>query len=72
TAESFDANQLLIYSSGILLGILIWDFCMAIARALSEISFMKKALRWLTGAAGVSLIVFGFYFGWQGIQMLIS
>ena len=31
TAESFDANQLLIYSSGILLGILIWDFCMAVA-----------------------------------------
>lgn len=72
TAESFDANQLLIYSSGILLGILIWDFCMAVAASTFRNLLHEKALRWLTGAAGVSLIVFGFYFGWQGIQMLIS
>ncbi|MCU9590824.1 LysE family translocator [Bacillus velezensis] len=72
TAESFDANQLLIYSSGILLGILIWDFCMAVAASTFRNLLHEKPLRWLTGAAGVSLIVFGFYFGWQGIQMLIS
>jgi TRAP-type C4-dicarboxylate transport system permease small subunit len=45
---------------------------MAIAASTFRNLLHEKALRWLTGAAGVSLIVFGFYFGWQGIQMLIS
>ncbi|KXZ20075.1 amino acid transporter [Bacillus nakamurai] len=72
TAESFNANQLLIYSSGILLGILIWDFCMAIAASTFRSLLHEKALRGLTVAAGLSLIAFGLYFGWQGIQLLIS
>ncbi|XCR12809.1 amino acid transporter, partial [Bacillus subtilis] len=32
----------------------------------------EKLLRGLTGIAGVSLLVFGFYFGYQGIKQLLG
>lgn len=50
-------NQLLIYSSGIMIGILIWDFCMAITASTFRNLLHEKLLRGLTGIAGVSLCV---------------
>lgn len=65
-------NQLLIYSSGIMIGILIWDLCMAITASTFRNLLHEKLLRGLTGIAGVSLLVFGFYFGYQGHQTVIG
>ncbi len=72
TAEAYNMNQLLIYSSGIMIGILIWDFCMAITASMFRNLLHEKLLRGLTGIAGVSLLVFGFYFGYQGIKQLLG
>lgn len=57
TAEAYNMNQLLIYSSGIMIGILIWDFCMAITASTFRNLLHEKLLRGLTGIAGVSLCV---------------
>ncbi|MED1809383.1 LysE family translocator [Bacillus subtilis] len=72
TAEAYNMNQLLVYSSGIMIGILIWDFCMAITASMFRNLLHEKLLRGLTGIAGVSLLVFGFYFGYQGIKQLLG
>ncbi|MEC1900210.1 LysE family translocator [Bacillus atrophaeus] len=72
TAEAYSMNQLLLYSSGIIIGILIWDFCMALLAGAFRSLLNEKFLRGLTAIAGVSLIIFGVYFGYQGVKELLG
>lgn len=57
-------NQFLIYSFGIMIGILIWDFCMVIIVSMFRNLFYEKLLRGLIGIVGVFFFIFGFYFGY--------
>jgi L-lysine exporter family protein LysE/ArgO len=70
TAQSHGTQDLLIYSCGIFLGLLIWDVSMA-ALASSFQKFASGAfLTFVSRAAGMCLIVFGLYFGIQAVKLL--
>ncbi|MGM0844746.1 MAG: LysE family transporter [Bacillota bacterium] len=70
TAQAYDHAHLVLYSGAIFIGITLWDVCMA---ALSS-SFRKfltdKLLVVISCVSGLSLIAFGFYFGWEAIKII--
>ncbi|GIQ69756.1 amino acid transporter [Xylanibacillus composti] len=72
TAETYATWDLLLYSSGIFIGIFLWDVGMAAAASLFARWLNSHVLGWITRIAGFSLIVFGVYFGWQAVHMLAS
>ncbi len=70
TAETYGAWDLLIYSSGIFIGLMIWDITMATVASLSSKLLNDYILMLISRLAGVSLIGFGLYFGYQAIIFL--
>ena len=71
TATTIGTSHLLIYSSMIFLGLILWDICVAglttgLRRFLNE-----RMLTIISVISGISLIGFGGYFGLQGILALI-
>ncbi|MGD6803717.1 amino acid transporter [Rossellomorea vietnamensis] len=70
TAQTYDHAHLVLYSGAIFIGITLWDVSMA---ALSS-SFRKfltdKLLVVISCVSGLSLIGFGFYFGWEAIKII--
>lgn len=71
-SQKYAAWDLLIYSSGIFIGILCWDLAMATAASLFHKLLSEKLLSALSKAAGLSLIGFGLYFGWQALKLLFG
>jgi L-lysine exporter family protein LysE/ArgO len=71
TAESYGSLQLLFYSSGIFIGLLLWDITMAAVASLSSKLLNSFILMLISRIAGVSLIGFGLYFGYQAAKILI-
>lgn len=70
-AEEFPMQQLLFYSGGIVLGILIWDFCMAGTASFFRRLLTPRFLQFLSGASGLSLVGFGLYFGFEAARILL-
>jgi threonine/homoserine/homoserine lactone efflux protein len=70
TANEYPMQQLLIYSGAIVLGILLWDVFMAAASSIFRKLLTERVLRAISILSGLSLIVFGFYFGVQAARML--
>jgi len=70
TAETHGAWDLLIYSSGIFIGLMIWDITMAASASLSSKFLNDTILMLISRLAGISLIGFGLYFGYQAVQIL--
>ncbi|MDF2652930.1 MAG: amino acid transporter [Paenibacillus sp.] len=70
TAERFGAWDLLLYSSGIFIGLLLWDFLMAGVSSIFNKYLNNSVLVFISRAAGVSLILFGFYFGLEAFKLL--
>lgn len=70
TAERYGTLELLLYSSGIFIGILIWDVAMASVSSIFQRFAHEGVLVLISRAAGVCLLGFGFYFEWQAFQML--
>lgn len=72
TASTASLEQLALYSSAIIFGLVIWDVSMA---ALSS-SFRKflstGVLAIISIISGFSLIGFGIYFGYQGLKLLFG
>ncbi|AIQ52759.1 LysE family transporter [Paenibacillus sp. FSL R7-0331] len=69
-ASEFPMQQLLIYSGGIVLGILLWDFSMAAASSMFRRLLTPRVLRAISVLSGLSLIGFGLYFGVQAARLL--
>jgi L-lysine exporter family protein LysE/ArgO len=65
TAEKYGSWDLLFYSSGIFIGILVWDFTMASVSSLSGKLINDRILVNISRLAGLILICFGLYFGFQ-------
>lgn len=71
TANTYETEQLILYSCAIFTGILCWDIAMA---ALASTFRRYLAATFLTAVSvisGLSLIGFGIYFGWQAVQQFI-
>ncbi len=72
TASSYGKDQLLLYSLGIILGILLWDIIMASTAALFRRVLDIRILSLITIISGLSLIVYGFYFGFQAYRTIFQ
>jgi L-lysine exporter family protein LysE/ArgO len=71
TAKKYQTQELLIYSSGIFIGLLLWDICMACLASSFQKFAGRGVLVFISLVAGISLIGFGVYFGIEAINMLI-
>ncbi|MED1865324.1 LysE family transporter [Fictibacillus nanhaiensis] len=72
TATKYSLESLLLYSMAIFSGILLWDFTMAIVSSSFRKMLTDRILDGISKLSGLSLIGFGFYFGYKGISFLLS
>lgn len=70
TATSYDNAHLIIYSSAIVLGLMMWDVTMALIASHSRKILNNRVLATIAAFSGLSLIGFGLYFGYQAYQIL--
>ncbi|MFC4799858.1 LysE family transporter [Neobacillus sp. GCM10023253] len=70
TAASYDAGRLILYSSAIFIGLLIWDIMMASVASSFRNFLTSRLLVIISILSGLSLIAFGMYFGFQAISIL--
>lgn len=66
----FSIQQLLIYSGAIIVGILLWDVCMAAASSVFRKFLTFRILKSISILSGLSLVGFGLYFGVQAVDLL--
>ncbi|PLR98829.1 LysE family transporter [Bacillus sp. T33-2] len=72
TAASYGTSQLIVYSSAIILGLVLWDVAMAgIASSFRKL-LTSRLLALISVISGVSLIGFGVYFGIQALKVLMG
>ncbi|GAA4716322.1 LysE family transporter [Brevibacillus fulvus] len=72
TVEMYQTWDLLLYSSGIFIGLFLWDIGMAFVASNFHKFLHRGLLMVISQLAGLSLIGFGCYFGWQAFQLLAS
>lgn len=72
TASSYGTSQLVLYSTAILIGILMWDITMATVASGFRRMLTAKLLTVISLFSGLSLIAFGVYFGFQAIKVLMN
>ncbi|MED1470678.1 LysE family transporter [Bacillus salipaludis] len=72
TVQSNGTESLLIYSSMIFLGLTFWDVFVAALTSGFRKMLNVKSLIAVSIISGVSLVVFGLYFGYQGIIALLG
>lgn len=70
TAERYGTLELLLYSSGIFIGLMLWDIAMASISSIFQKFLYEGLLLLLSRAAGVCLLCFGVYFEWQAVKQL--
>ncbi|MFD1775250.1 LysE family transporter [Paenibacillus rhizophilus] len=69
-AAEFPMQQLILYSGGIVLGILLWDISMAGAASFFRKFLTSRVLKSLSVISGLALIGFGLYFGKEAARLL--
>ncbi|CAM4295821.1 threonine/homoserine/homoserine lactone efflux protein [Paenibacillus endophyticus] len=70
TAEQYGTLELLLYSSGIFIGLMIWDVALASLSSIFQKFLHEGILMLISRLAGICLILFGIYFEWQAIKEL--
>ncbi|KOS27262.1 amino acid transporter [Bacillus anthracis] len=71
-ASSYSKEQLLLYSFGTILGIFIWDIMMASTSSIFRKILNTRILSLITVISGISLIIYGLYFGFQTYQIIFQ
>jgi L-lysine exporter family protein LysE/ArgO len=72
TATIYDPSHLLLFSSAIILGLVIWDICMAAVASTFRKLLTTKILTLITIISSISLIGFGLYFGFEAVKIFIQ
>lgn len=72
TASTYGASQLLLFSSAIILGLLIWDVCMAAVASSFRRLLTTKVLTLITIISSISLLGFGLYFGYEAYKVIFN
>lgn len=72
TATSIGTSQLWLYSGVVLLGVMVWDVIMAGLSSGFRKMLNIKLLTLVSRLSGLSLIGFGFYFGYQAFKVIIG
>lgn len=71
TASSYGTGELVLYSGGIILGLVLWDVVMAAISSSFRRLLTTGLLTMISILSGLSLIGFGLYFGYQALQLFI-
>jgi threonine/homoserine/homoserine lactone efflux protein len=71
TAASYESSQLILYSSAIFIGLLIWDITMAGIASNFRKYLTSRLLISISLLSGFSLIGFGIYFGFQAVNTFV-
>jgi L-lysine exporter family protein LysE/ArgO len=71
-AASYESGQLILYSSAIFIGLLLWDFTMAGISSSFKKYLTPSLLVFISFLSGFSLIGFGIYFGVQAFNALFG
>lgn len=71
-SSQYEHAQLLVYSGGIFIGIMLWDLTMAGAASGARRWMTARLLRGVSVFSGLLLIGFGLYFGYQAIKMFVG
>lgn len=72
TVSKYGRTELILYSSAIFIGLLLWDIIMACVASSFRSFLTSKLLRAISFLSGISLIGFGIYFGIQACQILFG
>ncbi|XJZ26773.1 LysE family transporter [Bacillota bacterium Lsc_1132] len=72
TAASYESTQLIVYSSAIFIGLLLWDIMMAGISSNFRKYLTSGLLVFISFLSGFSLIGFGIYFGVQALKLLLN
>ncbi|WP_066314171.1 LysE family transporter [Bacillus sp. FJAT-29814] len=72
TAATYDTSQLVLYSSAIFIGLLLWDITMAGVASSFRKFLTSRLLVVISLFSGISMIGFGIYFGVQAFQTLFG
>ncbi|OCT13678.1 amino acid transporter [Paenibacillus pectinilyticus] len=70
SVQNYGLTQVLWHSSGIFAGILLWDVAMAALASSFHKFGNRMTLQVISAAAGLSMIGFGIYFGYQAYKQL--
>ncbi|MBM7571172.1 LysE family transporter [Aquibacillus albus] len=70
TVVEYDVTHIALYSCAVIIGLVIWDFTMAIVASSFRKILTNKVLVLISALSGVSLIGFGFYFGYHATKLL--
>lgn len=71
TASSYGTPELVLYSFGIILGLVIWDIVMAAISSSFRKLLTMRLLTLISIFSGLSLIGFGLYFGYQALKLFL-
>lgn len=66
----YNAKEVLLYSSAIMAGILLWDVLMALVASMFRKFLTARLLAAISIISGLSLIGFGLYFGFEAYRVL--
>jgi len=72
TATIYGVEDLLIYSSAIILGLVIWDTTMAFVASSAKKFLSTKVLSIIAILSSLSLIGFGLYFGYEALKIIFT
>ncbi|MEK3990806.1 LysE family transporter [Robertmurraya sp. FSL R5-0851] len=72
TTTMYEHTELLYFSSAIILGLVIWDVCMAAVASSFRKLLTTKLLTIITIISSISLIGFGLYFGFEAVKIFMN
>ncbi|WP_079509394.1 LysE family transporter [Mesobacillus jeotgali] len=71
TASSYGTGELVLYSFGIILGLILWDVVMAAISSSFRMLLTTRLLTFISLISGVSLIGFALFFGYQALKLFL-
>jgi L-lysine exporter family protein LysE/ArgO len=71
TASSYGTGELILYSFGIILGLILWDIVMAAISSSFRKLLTTRLLIFISVLSGLSLIGFGLFFGYQALKLFM-
>ncbi|SFP45935.1 LysE family transporter [Salibacterium halotolerans] len=72
TSAHHSSEQLLLYSAAIFIGVSLWDITMAGIASGFRKYLSERMLALISTASGICLILFGIYFGWEGVTAVLE
>ncbi|WP_422657163.1 LysE family translocator [Paenibacillus sp. EC2-1] len=71
TASDHGKSDLFLFSTAIIIGVLIWDLTMAGISSIFRKLLSTRAITLISVLSGLSLIIFGIYFGVRALKLLL-